>query len=313
MPVPTTDDDPDAAARDGAAATLGHRAEWLGLRAAASLIGALPLETASATMGRLWRRFAPFNRRHERAGRHLRLAMPELDGGERAAVLSAMWDNLGRTFAESLRLADVAAEPDRFELAVDKAALGIERGRGAVFATLHQGNWELSGTALRLAGIDAAAVYRPLHNPLSERFLHQTRAAQYPGGLFPVAADTPLRLRSLARRGVSVCMVADLRDRTGVRVPFFGHPADAASFPAVLARRLDLPLVAGRVLRTGGVRFRAEAVAVPVPRSADVREDVLAATLALNACFEDWIRRDPGQWMWATRRWAKGVEPPPAA
>jgi KDO2-lipid IV(A) lauroyltransferase len=90
-------------------------------------------------------------------------------------------------------------------------------------------------------------------------------------------------------------------------VSFFGHPAMASSLPAVLARRLDMPLIAGRIARTGGAHFRLDAVSIPLARTDDPTADIAAATTAVSAQFEAWIRDTPGQWMWAHRKWRDPV------
>ncbi len=282
--------------------TLADRLEYAALGSVAGLLGWLGIDRASALMGRTWRLAAPFNKRHARADAHLAAAMPELSPAERRAILGDMWENLGRTAAETLLLPRLLAEPDRFEIvAPDVDAEATQAG--AVFASLHMGNWELGAVGLRLAGFKVAAVYQQLSNPLAEAFLRARREPVYDAGLFPREAASALKLRSLARTGAAVGVLADLRDATGIVVPFFGRPAYANTLPALLARRLSLPMICGRVVRTGGARFRMEAVPIEVPRTGDVEADVAAATATLNARFEAWIRETPSQWMWAHRKW----------
>lgn len=305
MPAPSPVAPPDPKAPAAGAATLAHRLEYGALRLVAGLLGLLGVDRASATMGRLWRLLAPLGRRRQRrADAHLAAAMPQLTAAERRRILGAMWDNLGRTAAETLLLPRLIADRDRFDL--DAPAVDANRedlARGSVFASLHQGNWELCGWGIHLAGLPVAAVYKPLSNPLVERWLHGRRAAAYTDGIYPREVATALKLRTLARHGVAIGMLADLRDRTGAVLPFFGRPARLATFPAVLARRLGVALMAGRVLRTDGARYRLEAVRIDVPVTADAEADILAATVALHAVFERWIAEDPGQWMWAHRKW----------
>ena len=64
--------------------------------------------------------------------------------------------------------------------------------------------------------------------------------------------------------------------------------------PALLARAIGVPLVAGRVLRTDGARFVVTAEIVAVPRTHDRDADVRQATEALQAVFERWIRESAG-------------------
>nr|WP_246329335.1 lauroyl acyltransferase [Chthonobacter rhizosphaerae] len=278
--------------------------ELAALRLVAWILGALPVDRGSALMGWVWRKVAPFNARHARADRHLAAVMPELSPAERRALLDRMWDNLGRVAAESFRLADIMADPDRFEHAF--TALEAHRAdlaRGAVFASLHQGNWELAGWGIRLAGFQVAAVYNPLKNPLAEAFLLDRRTPVYDQGLFTRDRVSALKLRSLARQGVAIGMLADLHDYTGVEADFLGHRARLATYPAVLARRLGVPLVVGRVLRTTGVHFRVEAEVIDVPVTDDVDADIRAGALAMHRRFETYIREAPDQWMWAHRKW----------
>jgi KDO2-lipid IV(A) lauroyltransferase len=287
---------------------LKHRAEFALVPPAVGMLRALGVDRASALMGGAWRRLAPYDRRHRRADAHLALAMPELSAERRRAILSDMWDNLGRTAAETLLLPELVADRSRFELAASSldAHPGLRKG-GAVFASLHMGNWEVAGWGIHLYGFKVAAVYRPLANPLTEAVLRSRRLPVYDAGLFPREAASAFRLRTLARQGVAIGILADLRDPTGVEVSFFGRPALANALPAVLARRLGLPLVAGRVVRTGGARFRLEAEMLEVSRSRNAETDVVETTQRLTRRFEDWIRENPSQWMWAHRKWKERV------
>lgn len=292
---------------------LQHRLEDLGLALAAALFRSLGVDRASRLGGRLWRWLAPLTSRHERALGHLALAMPELDEAERRRIVDAMWDNLGRVFAEGFHLATFAAEPERIELAdVEAVARLVGSGRGAVLVSLHMGNWELASlTAMRL-GLAPAGVYREVRNPRVEERFRRLRAPFYPAGLHVSrgnrSPEVAMRLLGIVRRGGTVALLGDLREVQGVEVPFFGLPVHATPFPALAARLAGVPLVAARIVRTEGARFRAEAVEVPVPVTADRDADIRAGTAALHAVYEAWIREQPGQWFWIHRKWA-----PPAA
>lgn len=288
--------------------------EYAGLRAVVGLLGLLGVDRASSFMGFLWRRFARFNPRHARANQHLALAMPELTPDERTAILLDMWENLGRTFAEGLLLPDIVDSPGRIamgeRLAADIKTIGAG---GAVFCSLHQGNWELLAVGSAGLGKPVAGVYRPLKNPLSEAYFRSRREKAYPGGLVAAGTSSVLHLRSIARGGVAIAMMADLPDGTGIVAPFFGHPALLSKLPVTLARRLGLPLVVAHCRRIDGAHFRIDGELLELPHTDDADADVERATLALHAVFETWIRNEPGQWMWATRKWSKRELRPPSA
>ena len=83
---------------------LRLRVELAALWAAIGMARAMPVQTASWLSGNLWRLIAPHLGRQKRALANLELAFPEKSPGERKAIAAAMWENLGRTFAESLHI-----------------------------------------------------------------------------------------------------------------------------------------------------------------------------------------------------------------
>lgn len=283
---------------------LRYLAEFGAFRSLAALIRALPVETASNLSGAMWRRIAPLLRRHERALAHLAFAFPEKTESERDAIARDMWETLGRTFAEAFHLDHIIAE-GRLDFAPLETyeALRARESGGVVLASLHYGNWELAAAGAPRAGLKLAGVYQAIKNPYVDAYVTGLRSPLYDGGLYPKAPDTATTLMRYVKRGGALAILADLRDRNGARVEFFGRPAPSTTFPALLARTLNLPLYAARVVRLPGVRFRIETEELTIPRDGDRKDDVVAATQVLQSRFEDWVREDPAQWMWAHRRW----------
>lgn len=282
---------------------LRYALEYGAFRTVAALARTLPVEASSALSGRLWRLVAPRLSRHRRAMMHLAAAFPEKSRAELDALAHAMWDNLGRTFAEAFHLSEFA-EGDRLVFE-DEAALAALRARdgGAVFCSLHAGNWELAAIAGRRAGLDIAGVYQRIKNPFVDDFVTRQRAPFYPAGLHAKAPETATALMRHARKGGAIALLADQRDRKGEPALFFGRPAPTTIFPALVARSLGVPLYAARVRRLEGARFSVAFVEVPVPQTDDRKADVAAATQALQSALERFVREAPEQWMWAHRRW----------
>jgi KDO2-lipid IV(A) lauroyltransferase len=280
------------------------RLEYWGFRIVAAIFRALPLETASAVSGWIWRHVAPLLRRHRRALAHLEAAIPGLAPAERERIIRDMWEVLGRTFGEAFQLDRILAEPDRLVLAFGPDVEDLlNRHTALVVVSLHMGNWEITAMGGTQAGLTFAGVYQKLKNPLVDAYVTAMRGPFYPAGLFSKGRDTVLKLMRLVRGGVSVAILADLRDWRGVAVPFFGRLAPSTPFPALLGVSQDLPIIAVRVLRKPGVRFVIDGEVIPVQRTGDRDADVTATTAAIQACFERWIRQTPDQWMWAHRRW----------
>lgn len=282
---------------------LRYWGEYGALRLLRLFLHLLPIDVGSAMMGWFWGVIAPFLHRHERVLDHLAKAYPLETREFHQKIAAGMWRNLGRVFAESL-MVDRLVQAGRFKVTTPQIiAETQESGRGIVFISLHSGNWEMAIVGAVQSGIKAAGVYQRLKNPHVDAWLQRLRRKYYPRGLFPKGGDIARRLFRIVREGGAVALLADLRDRRGVSVPFFGRPAPTNSFPALLARNGNAALIAARVIRTGGTHLILEAVPVPVPQTADRDADVLAATIAVHALFETWIREYPEQWMWGHRRW----------
>ena len=277
-------------------------AEYLVFRMVAALIMALPLDLAARLSGGGWRIVAPLLRRHRRALDNLAFAFPETSPAERERIARDMWDNLGRTFAELFHMRRIARE-GRIALDPYDRFKAIAEAGPFVVCTLHMGNWEIASQAGLLFGLPIAGVFQRLTNPYVDAWLFKVRDPFYPGGLFDKSHATARALLRLAREGGYPAFVADLRESRGVATPFFGRPALSNPFPALIARTAGLPLYAARAMRLPGSRFTVRIERVEVPTTGDRHADVLAATAALHAQFEDFIREAPEQWMWAHRRW----------
>jgi KDO2-lipid IV(A) lauroyltransferase len=282
---------------------LRLRVEFVAVWLMIVLARAMPLQMASWLSGKLWRLIAPHLSRQKRALANLELALPEKSSSERKAIAAAMWENLGRTFAEGLCIPEVI-KGDRivFEPAesFDAAASGA---KPFIVCGLHLGNWEILAHGGERLGISLIGVYQRLSNPYVDALTRSLREPLYKAGLTP---KTPVAARILLRAikdGASPCFLADLRDDNGPFVPFFGQPARSTVFPALLARRTGVPLYAGAAFRRPGGRFSIRIVPIPMPRTNDSAADALAATKTLQRQFEAFIREAPDQWMWAHRKW----------
>lgn len=280
-----------------------YRLEYAALILIKSLLGLMGVDRASAFMGQMWRWFAPLNKRHARAMGHLRRSLPGRSDAEYNRIIGDMWENLGRVSAETLLLDKVLADPRRIEHRFDEQWFNAHRDSGVVFISLHGGNWELTAVAARTFGFRVNAIYRTLKNPLSDAFLYRMRKQVYTGKLMARSPGIAMRMRGLARAGDAVALLADLDDENSMVLDFLGYPAKAALFPAMLARRLKLPILIGRSLRLDGVRFRIEGYPLEIPYTDDIDADIRAITIAIHAQFEAWIRETPAQWMWAHRKW----------
>jgi Kdo2-lipid IVA lauroyltransferase/acyltransferase len=292
------------------ATDLRYRVEYGLLLVIVAGIRAMPLETATRVSAFFWRLIAPRLRRHTRALENLAIAYPEKTPEAREAIALAMWSNLGRIMAETMQIDRLIQDPQRIEI----VSTTFDRYKGklgpVIGASLHMGNWELAIWPLTVAGAEPAAVYRTVKNPYVDVYLRRQRRGLYPGGLFGKGAledrlKAARHMTEYVRNGGRLGMVCDLHDAKGMPVPFFGRPAPTTPGPAMIARRTGARVWMARCVRIGTAsRFRIELKELKIPRTANHGADVQAATAAMQAQFEVWIRETPEQWMWSNRRWS---------
>ena len=108
---------------------LTWRLEAAGFDLFTAIIRLLPLDFASDCGGALFKALGPLTSAHRTAERSLRLAFPDMADAQRAAILSAQWDNFGRYVFEfpvtdRLTPASGRVELVNFERMTDVAASG---------------------------------------------------------------------------------------------------------------------------------------------------------------------------------------------
>lgn len=296
---------------------IRYRLEYALLRVIIGIVRLIPLDTASNLFSSLTQKISKGGRRHKNALANLAIAYPEKSPEEREEIAMEMWDNIGRVIAETMHIDRILADPTRIEIENLPMVLRYKDKMGAtIAATMHMGNWELASWPLAVAGSRTAAVYRLVTNPYVDDYLSDKRKSLFPGGLFGKGGNKTkstgfetarLLGRFLRERGrhdtASLGFVADLYDKNGVAVPFFGQEVKFSPFPALLVRRLNARMWIGRCIRLKGQsRFKVNVVEVKVPRTGNEQEDIRQITASVQKQFESWIRENPGQFMWSNKR-----------
>ncbi len=282
----------------------------------ASLAGILPRATLSplaaitaALMG-LW----PPARRQALA--NLAIAFPELNPAARRRLAASSRRNLILTFLEFLWF---SRHPEQLKPAVDTAnpeaqaiLAACRAGRGTLFFTPHLGNWELGGQILAAQGVALHVIYARIRNPQLEKLVLSARRHH---GMIPIPEDGAVRgMLQAFRAGHPVGILMDQTTpprKGGVFVPFFGLPAAVTRAPASLARRLNLQLVLGALVRENG---RLSLRGQPLPRPASDYASDEELTADLMAAHAALIRRYPDQYLWMYDRWRHippGADPAP--
>ncbi len=262
--------------------------------------------------GAVMRKLGPLLPENKIGRANLTAAFPEKTAAEIEAILSGVWDNLGRVgaeFANLDRLWDFNAEhPERGRIQVDSRDIErfrvlAEDGKPALIFAAHLANWELPAISAPTYKLDSAVLYRRPNIALLDEWITKTRGAIM-GKLISAGLFAPMKLADALARGAHVGMLVDQYYVRGVEVTFFGQRTMANPLLARLARHFECPIHGARIIRLPGHRFRGELTDEIKPaRDADGKIDIAGTMQIITGVVEGWIREYPEQWLWLHRRW----------
>lgn len=268
----------------------------------------LPVDTASAFGGWLGRKLGPRFGVDALARRNLKRFFPALDEAEIDRIVTAMWDNLGRTVGEHPHLD--AFDPYRPDSRVEIVnAETLDRlkddGKPGLLFAGHLANWELSPLTASRRGLPVHLFYRAPNNPLFDALVLRARGV-LGGKLLPKGTQGAREALALLRDGEHLAMLVDQRMNDGISVPLLGVEAMTAPALAQFALRFDCPVIPVQVERLGGAHFR---VTFHPPLQRPATEDRQAAIIEMmtevNRYLGEWITARPEQWLWIHNRWPR--------
>jgi KDO2-lipid IV(A) lauroyltransferase len=240
--------------------------------------------------------------------RNLTMAYPDMPEAQRKKILRGVFTSLGRQLAEICLFPRYTRENvsqvviyDGFE----NFAHAEARGKGVLFLTAHLGGWELSAFAHSLYGHPLSFLMRPLDNPYLDRMMRDYRTMH---GNQTIDKGDPTRglLRAMKEgKVVGFLMDTNMTPPQGIFVDYFGIPACTASGLARIALRTDAAVIPGFTIwdpALGKYKLRFDP-ALTLIRTGDQEADITANTQLFTKVIEDFVRRDPDQWLWVHRRW----------
>lgn len=192
----------------------------------------------------------------------------------------------------------------------------LARGKGAVLALPHSGNWDASGIWLvRHSGRFTTVAERLEPASVFDRFVAYRESIgmevlALTGGERPPAGVLAQRLRE----NRVVCLLAD-RDlsRDGIEVEFFGSPVKMPAGPALLAARTGaalLPVHSHFVGEDGWGHDIGAPVELP---DAPLRTRIAVGTQRVADEFARGIAAHPADWHMLQRLWLADLPPRPPA
>lgn len=285
------------------------RAAYLAYRAGAELARVVPPAVGEfvATGASRALRVAWPARRAQVARTLTRVSGGELRGPALDRSVDQVFSNYARYWLEFFRLQDAPRQwiLDHFELeGFERLEAATERGRGAILALPHLGNWDFAGAYLAARGVALTAVAEVVRPPeLFDWFVTSRRRLGI--DVIALGPDAAGRVAQALAANRVACLLAD-RDLAGNGIPveFFGEETTVPGGPALLALRTGAPLLPGAVyFRPGGGHRARIGAPIPAQRRGRLRADVERVTGELVRHMEDAIREAPEQWLLMQPNW----------
>jgi len=188
---------------------------------------------------------------------------------------------------------------------IEHLEAAMQKSNGGVIGIAgHLGSWEYCGAWLVASGWQVSAVGKKQRDPGVTKIMLDLRAAVGIKHVPKTKQGNMEIVRTLKTKGAILGLLSDQNGgKDGIFVDFFGVPASSVRGPAFLALRYDVPVVPMFALWNGDY-YRIEIFPeVELVRTGDEEADVLANTQRFQNVIEDMVRKYPGQWLWAHRRW----------
>lgn len=297
------------------------RLQYIGLRVVSMFMHACPVELnlqVAKSIGNFM--YAVDKKHRDRALGNLRRSFPDMPEKERRVMARRSMQQLvmlGVDVIFTTRLVHIDTWPKYVRLTDfhDTLKLLIAKHQGLIMLTGHYGNWEILGYVLGTLGFETTSVARPLDNPYVNEWLLGVREKKGQRIIDKKGATTDVT--ALLGHGGTVCFIADQNaGKKGIFVDFFGRKASTYKSIGLLAMEYDVPVVIGYA-RRAQEKFLFDVGVQDIIWPADwkAQDDPLRyITQRYTKGVEDFVRADPGQYLWVHRRWKtrpRGEEPEP--
>ena len=218
-------------------------------------------------------------------------------------IASNVLGNYGRIFSEYVHLKNFKNDNLQKYFSIE----GLDylenikkKEEKVVFISGHFNNFELMAMQIEKAGVDCAAIYRPLNNPYLNSIMEKIRTRDIcKNQIKKGRAGTREIVRSMSK-GTSIALMIDQRVREGEKINFFGNPATTTTIPAQLIKKYGCSVVPIYIERKKSHYFK---MYVSKPLKINRSRSISEITNHLNTILEKMILKNVDQWIWTHDRW----------
>jgi len=218
-------------------------------------------------------------------------------------IASNVLGNYGRIFSEYVHLKNFKNDSLNKFFSIE----GLEHlknikdsGEKVVFISGHFNNFELMAMQIEKAGVDCAAIYRPLNNPYLNSIMETIRIRDICKNQIKKGRAGTREIIRFLSKGTSIALMIDQRVREGEKIDFFENPATTTTIPAQLIKKYGCSVVPIYIERRKSHHFKMYvSKPIKISRSRSISE----ITKHLNDILEKMILKNIDQWIWTHDRW----------
>ena len=215
-----------------------------------------------------------------------------------------MWFNYGNIFAEYMFIKKFRNDPIISKNILIENQYILEKikteSKPVIFISGHFNNFELMAMQIEKAGIDLAAVYRPLNNKYLNPLMESIRKKYICRNQIKEGISGTKELLLNFKKGTSIALMIDQRVSQGIKCNLFGEKALTTTIPAQFVKKFGSKIIPVYIERKNNEIFKITFYH-PLELSKNTSEELI--TLKLNKCLEEMIKKNPDQWIWSHNRW----------
>jgi Kdo2-lipid IVA lauroyltransferase/acyltransferase len=218
-------------------------------------------------------------------------------------IASNVLGNYGRIFAEYVYLKKFRNNDLKKYVSIDglKNLENLKKyNKKAVFISGHFNNFELMAMEIEKAGIELAAIYRPLNNIFLNKTMEKIRKQNICKNQIKKGRAGSREIIKNLIEGKSIALMIDQRVREGEKVKFFNNLATTTTIPAQLVKKYNCELIPIYIERKKSNYFK---IYISKPIKISKKKSTLEITEFLNQVLEKMILKNVDQWIWTHDRW----------
>ncbi len=272
----------------------------------------LPINYASYLGGKVFKIFGPFTKTHKTVRKNISHAYNKNIEKNISIIAKNSWENLGKTVAELSHLVKIIKNKNLIKInGIENLNEVINNKEQAIFIAIHQSNWEILAPTLINFGIKINSVYRHINNSHIDKFILNIRQKAYQTNisqnnksiLSPKGKKSAQDMIKSIKNGYSIALLIDQKDSSGIDIPLFDIPAKTQVGFLKLAKKFNLKIYPIENTRYENLNFE---ITIHKPLNfinTKKENDENKIMYKIHKIIEEWIKKQPENWLWHHKRW----------